>query len=405
MYNFVPGQRWVSEMEPELGLGTLESFNKRRIRIDFNASRCSREYAISSAPLKRVRFSVKDKIESGNNTIITIEQVTEKNGILTYHGNDTNISETDLLDTISFTSPKDRLVKGFFDPTALFNLRYQTLVSRFKHKNSESFGFSGPRVELIPHQFHIAREVTSRDNPRILLSDETGLGKTIEAGLILHRFLLSEKISRVLILVPESLIHQWFVEFYRRFNLSFTIFDNDFCRSFEINEKNINPFLEAERGICSMEWLVSQKKRKQQVIAAKWDMLVIDEAHHLEENGESYRFIQNLEKNVPAMMLLTATPEQPGIKSYFASLKLLDPLRYHDFDLFLKENEKYRDAAKEIELLLKKEKTIDGLWNNEKSKEKAEEILDRHGPGRIIFKNTRAVVKGFPERNEHLYPL
>ena len=73
-------------------------------------------------------------------------------------------------------------------------------------------GFVGGRIDLIPHQLYIAQEVANRQAPRVMLSDEVGLGKTIEACLILHRLLLSGRANRILVLVPESLVHQWFVE-------------------------------------------------------------------------------------------------------------------------------------------------------------------------------------------------
>ena len=90
-------------------------------------------------------------------------------------------------------------------------------------------GFVGGRIDLIPHQLYIAQEVTSRHAPRVMLSDEVGLGKTIEACLILHRLLLSGRANRILVLVPESLVHQWFVEMLRRFNVWLHIFDAERC--------------------------------------------------------------------------------------------------------------------------------------------------------------------------------
>jgi ATP-dependent helicase HepA len=86
-------------------------------------------------------------------------------------------------------------------------------------------GLAGARISPIPHQLYIASEVAGRWAPRVLLADEVGLGKTIEAGLILHRMLLEGRVRRVLVLVPEPLLHQWLVELLRRFNLPFALFD------------------------------------------------------------------------------------------------------------------------------------------------------------------------------------
>ena len=77
---------------------------------------------------------------------------------------------------------------------------------------SAVLGFVGGRVELIPHQFATAAEVSGRRFPRVLLADEPGLGKTIEAGLILHRLTALGRIARVLLIVPDALVVQWYVE-------------------------------------------------------------------------------------------------------------------------------------------------------------------------------------------------
>jgi ATP-dependent helicase HepA len=105
-----------------------------------------------------------------------------------------------------------------------------TLSSAPRLRQSPVRGYVGGRVDLIPHQMYIAAEMASRLVPRVLLADEVGLGKTIEAGLILHRLHLTGRAERVLILVPEPLIHQWFVELLRRFNLLFSIFDQSDAR-------------------------------------------------------------------------------------------------------------------------------------------------------------------------------
>ncbi|PON15903.1 hypothetical protein C2W62_21360, partial [Candidatus Entotheonella serta] len=82
-------------------------------------------------------------------------------------------------------------------------LRHQQELARLP-----VLGLIGGRVDLIPHQLYIADEVSQRRAPRVLLADEVGLGKTIEAGLILHRLLLSERVGRVLVIVPDALLYQ-----------------------------------------------------------------------------------------------------------------------------------------------------------------------------------------------------
>src|SRR5690606_30569118 len=167
-------------------------------------------------------------------------------------------------------------------------------------------------IDLIPHQLYIAHEVSSRYAPRVLLSDQVGLGKTIEACLILHRLLVTGSISRVLILVPESLVHQWFIELLRKFNLWFHIFDEERCASLDESAPDGNPFLDNQLIICSIEFLANSRKRSQQAISAGWDMLVVDEAHHLEWSldhvSTEYGIVELLSKESTGLLLLTATP-------------------------------------------------------------------------------------------------
>lgn len=124
---------------------------------------------------------------------------------------------------------------------------------------------------------HIAREVADRIAPRVLLADEVGLGKTIEAGLVIHRQLLSGRASRVLIVVPENLQHQWLVEMRRRFNLEVALFDEE--RFIESDASN--PFEDTQLALVALEWLVDDEKAQDALFAAGWDLLVVDEAHHL----------------------------------------------------------------------------------------------------------------------------
>ncbi len=122
--------------------------------------------------------------------------------------------------------------------------------------------------------------VANRHAPRVLLADEVGLGKTIEAGMILHHQLHTGKASRVLILVPDSLIHQWLVEMLRRFNLSFSIFDQERIDSL-LDEKYSSPFESEQKILCPLSLVSHATETQQHVLSATWDIVIVDEAHHL----------------------------------------------------------------------------------------------------------------------------
>ncbi|MFH2092401.1 MAG: SNF2-related protein [Pseudomonadota bacterium] len=391
MHQLVLGQRWVSQTEPELGLGMLVDMNDRILSVRFEASDCVRQYARRSAPLKRVIFKPGDQIQIKEDQPLIIDTLSESNGLVYYCQNHRRVCETDLSDLICFALPQDRLFAGLVDTNDLFDLRYQLLAAKADYDGSLVKGFLGGQVELIPHQFFIADTVTSRYIPRVLLSDETGLGKTIEACLILHKLLMTGRAERVLVIVPESLVHQWFIELYRKFNLSFMIFDQEYCHSLECQALKMNPFLEHQLGIISMDMLENMK-RQEQIVDAGWDMVVIDEAHHITDDQRIYEFMKTLAQTIFGMMLLTATPEQMGVKNHFLHLQLLDPERYFDYPTYLAQTQQYKQTIARVNALLKKN-------------EKADHILDSYGPGRVIFRNKRQVVKGFSKRKAHLIPL
>lgn len=228
MQQFIPGQRWSSNTEPELGLGTLLALEGRTVRIVFLATGDIRNYAIGNMPMSRVQFEPGDRIESHEGWFLTVEHLIEENGLLNYQGRLDDgckavLAEGELSNFIQFNKPQERLFAGQIDDNRWFELRYETLQHINRLEQSPVQGLCGSRTSLLPHQLYIAHEVAHRHAPRVLLADEVGLGKTIEACLILHHQLLTGQAKRALIVVPETLVHQWLVELLRRFNLRFGI--------------------------------------------------------------------------------------------------------------------------------------------------------------------------------------
>ena len=416
--DYEPGQRWVSTSEPELGLGVLLEAGSGKATILFPAAQEKRIFAVESAPIIRVRFKVGDEVLIHTGEKIIVEKVTEAAGILTYHQGGREFSEAELDDSISFSKPDDRLLGGQVDGLRTFNLRIESLFRSSKIRQSPVRGFLGGRIDLIPHQIAIVREVCSRLAPRVLLADEVGLGKTIEACLILHRLHLTGRADRVLILLPEPLVHQWFVELFRRFNLLFAIFDEARCQSIP----DENPFLENQLILCSQDFLLEHPERIPQVIEAGWNLLIVDEAHHLEwtpeDPSEGYELVEALAVETPSVLLLTATPQQLGAEGHFARLHLLDPHRYDDLEAFLSESDYYEKVADAIDLIKegkspgasdfanRSPRIAEGLASLPESKDQViRDLLDSFGTGRVMFRNTRKQLSGFPDRKAHLVEL
>ncbi|MDO9749272.1 RNA polymerase-associated protein RapA [Glaesserella parasuis] len=438
--SFVVGQRWISESENNLGLGIVTAVDNRTVTLSFPASDEQRVYAVAVAPLTRVQFQKGDRVTSVDGWQLDIEDVVENQGVALYLGKRVDTQEESVLPEmqldhkVSFSKPQDRLFSAQIDRSDRFALRYRALKHQQAQFQSELRGMRGIRASLIPHQLHIAKEVGQRLSPRVLLADEVGLGKTIEAGMILQQQLFSGRVDRVLVLVPESLQHQWLVEMLRRFSLNFSLFDEERCADFtkkdeDNNDISENPFETEALVIASIDWLSANPQRAKQVLYADWDMLIVDEAHHLEWDEQNpsmaYQFVAQLSKQISAVLLLTATPEQLGQESHFARLALLDPDRFYDYHAFVEEQKQYQPVADAVATLLndkplsaKEQESISELLaeedvepmfriiNSDASEEQRREVrqeliselIDRHGTSRVLFRNTRQGVKGFPHR-------
>ncbi|MCT4711059.1 RNA polymerase-associated protein RapA [Enterobacteriaceae bacterium H11S18] len=436
---FTLGQRWISDTESELGLGTVVAIDPRMVTLLFPATGENRLYARNDSPITRVMFNPGDTVTSHEGWQLKVDEVKEENGLLAYVGTRLDTEEADTLlrevfldSKLVFSKPQDRLFAGQIDRMDRFALRYRSRVYQSEQYRQPWSGLRGMRTSLIPHQLNIAHDVGRRHAPRVLLADEVGLGKTIEAGMILHQQLLAGSAERVLIVVPETLQHQWLVEMLRRFNLRFALFDDE--RYAEAQHDSDNPFETEQLVICSLDFVRRSKQRLEHLCDAEWDLMVVDEAHHLvwseDAPSREYQAIEQLAERVPGVLLLTATPEQLGMESHFARLRLLDPSRFHDFEQFVEEQQNYRPVADAVALLLAGnpltndqlnalseligEQDIEPLLQTANStrdgsqaarQELISMLMDRHGTSRVLFRNTRNGVKGFPKRELHTIRL
>lgn len=461
--NIVIGQRWVSHTESNLGLGIISDVSGRIITVSFPAIGETRNYARDNAPLSRICYAVGDTITNMDEEEFIITEVLEEKGLVGYlclnsDKEEVLLPELDLNCFVQLSTPRQRLLSGQFGGNSAFRLRLETLNHLNRLQLSPVSGLQGARAELLPHQIYIANEVAKRHAPRVLLADEVGLGKTIEAGMILHQQIHTGQAQRILVLVPDSLLHQWLVEMLRRFNLPFSLFDKNRIDALsqlsdslldafgepesdeqhDPNEQAANPFETEQRVLCSLSTLMANPHYQQQVLDAHWDMVIIDEAHHLhwdEQNSSpEYDFVEQLSQRCDGLLLLTATPEQVGIDSHFARLRLLDADRFHDLETFKAEEQGFQELNKAVEAIqqmlseadeagqiqqdAKRLQTIRSMLPEELQQDFVdssdeprqlqrliERLLDQHGTGRVLFRNTRSAVKGFPKRELHPYPL
>ena len=173
-------------------------------------------------------------------------------------------------------------------------------------------------IELLEHQVRTAKTVLRRFRGRAMLCDEVGLGKTIEAGLVLSELIIRGLARSVLVLVPPSLIEQWQGEMRRKFSIELISHDDPAFR-----ERGPNAWSEFDRVIASIH-TAKREPHKSSILARRWDIVIVDEAHHLRNrNTQTWKFASEIQKQF--ILLLTATPVQNNLEELFNLVTLLEP--------------------------------------------------------------------------------
>jgi superfamily II DNA or RNA helicase len=186
--------------------------------------------------------------------------------------------------------------------------------------------FSRSRIALLPHQLWVCRRVLERQPIRWLIADDVGLGKTIEAGLILWPLISNGTAKRILILCPASLVPQWQERLREMFDLRFSMYAP------EVDTPKSDFWNTHDQVIASLQTMrLDQAQRQQRLLDSEsWDLLLVDEAHHLnadERDGTTlgYRLVERLvdEGKVPSRIFFTGTPHRGKDYGFWSLLRLL----------------------------------------------------------------------------------
>jgi ATP-dependent helicase HepA len=228
-------------------------------------------------------------------------------------------------------TPIERLAAGKIDDTDDFLTRLDILHLLATREAGGLGSFLGGRVRLFPHQLHVAERATMRMPVRWLLADEVGLGKTIEAALIMNRLLHTQQIERCVVVAPEALTVQWLGELWRKYHQVFTLLDTPRLADVERDfGPGFNPFDVHRRAVIALETLVARPELTAHAVNAAVDLLVVDEAQRLRRPrrhpGEPpYRAIAPIAALGRNVLLLSATPLEDDVHGFFRLLQLLRP--------------------------------------------------------------------------------
>lgn len=182
------------------------------------------------------------------------------------------------------------------------------------------------QITPTPHQIDAALFALDSPNTRgVIMADEVGLGKTIEAGIVIMQY-WAERKRKVLIIAPSSLRQQWAQELQEKFNLTSTIIDSGYIKGRSITKDDIY--------ICSYEFA----NRNVEKLTTGWDLLVLDEAHKLRNFYKNKRgiagAISDIAKGANKSLLLTATPLQNNLLELYGLVEVVDPRYFHSLDVF-----------------------------------------------------------------------
>ena len=175
------------------------------------------------------------------------------------------------------------------------------------------------RVDLHPHQAFVAGTVLDDRRRRYILADEVGLGKTIEAGVVIHDLVTGNPSARVLIICPGTLTQQWLCEIYSKFGGQiFTLLD--------LHAETSIRWDAIRHVIVSMGQVL--QFAAEPLLSAAWDLVIIDECHHLLTTPVLYEFAAELSRRCRSLLLLSAIPAQQREEEYFKLLALLEPEKF-----------------------------------------------------------------------------
>jgi ATP-dependent helicase HepA len=333
--NWKTGDYLTHRFNPELGVGRVTGLDARSVLVEFPRSGTTLRLAAATDALIPVDLSPGRPVRIVDTREETTIAARLPDGTLQL-ANGRTASSHALWPLALEGALLDRLAVGDLDDVEDFVTRLDLLRLRALREADGLGSFLGGRVRLFPHQLHVAERASANDPVRWLLADEVGLGKTIEAALILNRLVHAGTIERCLVVAPETLTVQWLGELWRKYHHVFTLLDAarlaDVARDFG---PGFNPFDVHRRAVIALEMLVDRPELTDQAVRAGIDLLVVDEAQRLRRppghpGDPAWRAIAPIAALGRHVLLLSATPLEDDAHGFFRMLQLLRPDEFPD---------------------------------------------------------------------------
>ena len=327
------GDYLTHRFNPELGIGRVTALEGRALVVEFPRSEATLRLAASTDALIPVDLSPGRPVRITATREETRIVTRLPDGTLELANGDTASPHT-LWPLELEGAFLERLVLGDLDDVEDFVTRMGILHLLWLREADGLGSFLGGRVRLFPHQLHVAERASVMDPVRWLLADEVGLGKTIEASLILNRLVHAGKVERCLVVAPDALTVQWLGELWRKYHQVFTLLDSQRLADVERDfGSDFNPFDLHRRAVIALEMLIERPQLTDQAVRAGIDLLVVDEAQRLRRppghpGDASWRAVAPIAGLGRHVLLLSATPLEDDAHGFFRLLQLLRPQEF-----------------------------------------------------------------------------
>lgn len=428
MEKLVLGMKVTYGPQPEWGVGHLVALHDdgNKAEVAFPA-RAGGSVLVSTkgGALRPHQLSVNDAIRSakGRAGIITGEEPGGR-GLRRYvvrydDGEEDELPESEVRAEPPRPDLLSSLKEGRAGDGRNFLLRRGALTLDDERRCDALGALLASRVMVKPHQIGVVQRVLASRRPRFILADEVGLGKTIEAGMVFSALRLSGLATRVLVVAPSHLTVQWLGELYHKFSHLFTLLDSERYALAVREQPDTSPWARFPKVICSLELLSRGEEHLRQAAApeAFWDLVIIDEAHHL-KGEKAFLAAQALAKNSWGLLLLTATPMQLDVEEYHRLLLLIDPAAAPTVEALRARMERQeavsdaarailekRDAKVALSRLAKKFPEDKRLGSLSDPEELLSHLAETYSLSEHLIRNRRAVVGGFSQRRLRRHPV
>jgi ATP-dependent helicase HepA len=417
-------------------LGVVGTVNGRHVLVRLDDGQ-EITFVLPTDVLSRVLFSEGTTVavrNEGSHGVVT-ERIDLPHGVAVYRvtfPDGEKLIPEDSLRPAQVTNPVTLLRSGTYGDAFSQNLKVAGARLAIAHKYDELSSLSNSRVDIKPHQVGVLHRVASSYPHRFLLADEVGLGKTIEAGLIIKELKARGFAKRVLVLAPSGIVSQWQFELKTKFNEVFAHYNRATIDFLNARHPGENVWTLNDNVIMSTSFAAIDEARRNEIALAGWDLVVIDEAHHARRTWEGanrytdtnlFRLASALadpsQGMANGMLLLTATPMQLHRFELYSLVELLDPALFPNFEDF----DRHADSLAGLNLTVNRVGGWDTLEANDRDEVRVEvsdwlgsevsdgalddpatrdqlkeELLGKHRLSEVLIRNRKSIVGGFAKR-------